>query len=84
VNWFYELLRNHVLVNALVAWVIAQIIKVLINTAVNRRFNFFCLFGDGGMPSGHSATVTALAPPAPSSMASAPFHLQSQLSSRSL
>jgi acid phosphatase family membrane protein YuiD len=60
-NWFFDLLHNHVLLNALAAWVVAQIVKVLVHTAVNRKFDVSRLFGDGGMPSGHAATVTAMA-----------------------
>lgn len=53
--------ENHLLVNALISWAIAQVLKAIINAVVHRKFDFFRLFGDGGMPSGHSATVTALA-----------------------
>ena len=56
-----ELLQNHLLNNALIAWVAAQIIKAVIYLVVNRTFDIHRLLGDGGMPSGHSATVTALA-----------------------
>lgn len=56
-----ELLHNHLLVNALVAWCMAQILKFVIYLWVNRSIDWNRLLGDGGMPSGHSATVTALA-----------------------
>ena len=56
-----ELLRNHLLINALLAWATAQILKFIIYLAVNRTLDWNRLLGDGGMPSGHSATVTALA-----------------------
>ena len=36
-------------------------VKTLIFSVENGRFEWSRLFGDGGMPSGHSATVTALA-----------------------
>jgi acid phosphatase family membrane protein YuiD len=39
----------------------AQILKTIINAVVNKTLDIHRLFGDGGMPSGHSATVTALA-----------------------
>ena len=42
------------------AWIIAQILKAIINACVTKQFSFSRLVGDGGMPSGHSATVTAL------------------------
>lgn len=52
---------NHLLMNALAAWLAAQILKFIIYLAVNRTIDWNRLLGDGGMPSGHSATVTALA-----------------------
>ena len=58
---FAVLVQNHLLINALASWLIAQLVKVLLYALVNRRLDWKRLFGDGGMPSGHSATVTALA-----------------------
>lgn len=56
-----QILNNHLLINSLVAWATAQVIKAIIYAIVNKRLDWERLFGDGGMPSGHSATVTALA-----------------------
>ena len=56
-----QLLDNHLLVNSLAAWAAAQIIKTIIYAAVHKKLDIHRLFGDGGMPSGHSATVTAMA-----------------------
>ena len=56
-----SLFQNHLLINALYAWLVAQVIKTIIYGIVNKSLDFQRLFGDGGMPSGHSATVTALA-----------------------
>ena len=53
--------ENHILIASLTAWLIAQLIKVTITVIVEHRFSFERMFGDGGMPSGHSATVMALA-----------------------
>ena len=58
---FSDIFRNHLLMNALLAWATAQILKFFIYLAVNRTIDWKRLTGDGGMPSGHSATVTALA-----------------------
>ncbi|NLU25313.1 MAG: divergent PAP2 family protein [Clostridiales bacterium] len=58
---FAVLLNNHLLINSLVAWLVAQILKTVIYAVVNKTVDFHRLMGDGGMPSGHSATVTALA-----------------------
>ena len=56
-----DLLNNHLLINAMAAWATAQILKTIIYAATNKTLDWERLFGDGGMPSGHSATVTALA-----------------------
>ena len=56
-----DLLNNHLLINAMAAWAAAQIIKTILYAATNKTLDWERLFGDGGMPSGHSATVTALA-----------------------
>ena len=57
----YDLLKNPFLLTAISSWLLAQVIKAVINAAVNKKFSLERLFGDGGMPSGHSATVTSLA-----------------------
>lgn len=56
-----QLFLNHLLMNALAAWAVAQGIKFALYLWVNRSIDWDRLVGDGGMPSGHSATVTALA-----------------------
>ena len=60
-DWFFDLLANRYLLTGISAWIIAQILKLLIHTVIHRKFEFHRLFGDGGMPSGHSATVTSVA-----------------------
>ena len=59
--WFFDLLHNPFLITAISSWGIAQVLKMLINAAICRKFSLERLFGDGGMPSGHSATVSSLA-----------------------
>lgn len=54
------LFTNRMFVAPLLAWLAAQLIKVIIHLLVHKEFNPERLFGDGGMPSGHSATVIAL------------------------
>ena len=56
-----DIFRNHLLMNALAAWAAAQVLKFIIYLALNRSIDWDRLLGDVGMPSGHSATVTALA-----------------------
>lgn len=55
-----EIFTNELLLAPISAWIIAQIIKMLINLVIERRVSLERLFGDGGMPSGHSATVMSL------------------------
>lgn len=57
---FSEIFTNHVLLAPVSAWIISQIIKALINLLVYKKFSLERLFGDGGMPSAHSATVMCL------------------------
>ena len=55
------LLSNHILITGIAAWGISQFLKIIIYTIINREFVLERLFGDGGMPSSHSATVTSVA-----------------------
>ncbi|XP_071703201.1 uncharacterized protein [Rutidosis leptorrhynchoides] len=52
---------NYPLLSALLAFAIAQSIKVLTTWYKEKRWDLKQLLGSGGMPSSHSATVTALA-----------------------
>ena len=54
------MLGNQILVSAVVGWTVAQVLKTLIDCALNKSFNAERLVGSGGMPSSHSATVCAL------------------------
>ena len=60
-EYIKELLANHLLLASLIAWGISQFCKIIINLFIEKKFDLKRLFGDGGMPSGHSATVTCLA-----------------------
>ena len=54
------MLGNQILVSAVVGWTVAQVLKTLIDCALNKSFNAERLVGSGGMPSSHSATVCAM------------------------
>ncbi|XP_027352268.1 uncharacterized protein LOC113863067 [Abrus precatorius] len=54
------LAANPTFVSGLLAWVIAQSIKVFLNFFVERKWDLRLLFASGGMPSSHSALCTAL------------------------
>ncbi|MBQ7387477.1 MAG: divergent PAP2 family protein [Clostridia bacterium] len=57
----HDFITNAAIVVPTVSWLTAQILKAIIDAAVNKTFRVSRLFGDGGMPSGHSATVMSLA-----------------------
>lgn len=52
----YELIASTV-----IAWILAQIIKSAIKLAKGEKTTFNDFFGTGGMPSSHSAAVSAMA-----------------------
>jgi acid phosphatase family membrane protein YuiD len=54
------IIHNKVLVCAIIAWIIAQTLKVIIVALTSKRFDYTRLVGSGGMPSSHSALVMAL------------------------
>lgn len=56
-----ELLQNDILICGALGWLSAQVIKTLVFAIMNKGIDWTRLVGDGGMPSGHSATVTAMA-----------------------
>ena len=56
-----QIFGNYLLMSALCAWLIAQVLKVFTGMFSEQKFSFFKLFfSNGGMPSSHSATVMAL------------------------
>lgn len=60
-NWLVNLLTNPFIITGVSSWFVAQVLKVIIHAIINKKFDIMRLFGDGGMPSGHSATVTSVA-----------------------
>jgi hypothetical protein len=58
---FSDILNNYVLLVALVACIAAQILKAIIELVRHRKLNLKVMVETGGMPSAHSALVTALA-----------------------
>ncbi len=59
-NTLNDLIHNPVLVCTACSWLLAQVLKTFLYTAINRTFNAERLVGTGGMPSSHSATVCGL------------------------
>jgi acid phosphatase family membrane protein YuiD len=56
-----NLFSNSVLIAGGIAWVIAQIVKVPLEYFQTKKWNWALLLRAGGMPSSHSALVTAVA-----------------------
>ena len=57
-----DIFTNYMIISAASAWILAQIIKVFTGMFRDIKFNLrTLLFSNGGMPSSHSAAVTALA-----------------------
>lgn len=55
------ILRNKILIIGCIAWLCSQVTKAIIHLIIHKRLVWERLLGDGGMPSSHSATVTAVA-----------------------
>ena len=56
-----DLLHNDILIAGVLSWFTAQVIKTILYAVLNKEIDFSRMIGDGGMPSAHSATVTAVA-----------------------
>lgn len=56
-----EIINNHALLAAVLAWFVAQLVKVMLVLLKERRWDVSRMIGSGGMPSSHSALVVALA-----------------------
>ncbi len=60
-SFFTALFNNKVLICGICGWASAQVLKTMIYAMVNKEIRWERMFGDGGMPSGHSATVSSMA-----------------------
>jgi hypothetical protein len=58
---FADLFSNPILIAALSAWTLAQLIKVPLELVLHRRLDWGLLISSGGMPSSHSALVSGAA-----------------------
>ncbi|MBO3457496.1 divergent PAP2 family protein [Aetokthonos hydrillicola Thurmond2011] len=56
-----NIIDNRVLLVALIACLMAQALKLVVHIIKHRKLDISVLFTTGGMPSAHSALVTALA-----------------------
>jgi len=55
------LLDNKIMWVSLLAWVLAQVAKIVINFSFERKWDFHLLISSGSFPSSHTAIVSALA-----------------------
>ena len=55
-----EFFANRVLFAAVLGWLCAQVLKLIITACMTKKVNVERLWGAGGMPSAHSAMVCAL------------------------
>jgi len=56
-----DVFQNHTLLVSAAAWIVAQTLKVLVCLLQERQLDLWRLASAGGMPSSHSALVSALA-----------------------
>jgi uncharacterized protein len=54
-----DVFQNKALIAGLIAWSLAQVIKIPLDFLRTRRWNWALFFTTGGMPSSHSSLMTA-------------------------
>ena len=60
-DFLLGIFRNPFFIVSVSSWFVAQFLKTVLYAIENKKLDWTRLFGDGGMPSGHSATVSSLA-----------------------
>lgn len=58
---FSQLLNNKIFLTTLIAWIVAQSLKVTLGVIRQKKFDFRWFIGTGGMPSSHAAGASCLA-----------------------
>lgn len=59
-SFFEGIMKNKALLACVTAWLIAQILKILLTYYSSKKIDLTRLVGSGGMPSSHTAFVTSL------------------------
>ncbi|RNC29246.1 MAG: hypothetical protein AWM53_00599 [Candidatus Dichloromethanomonas elyunquensis] len=59
-NNLSKIVYNNTLWVALLAWILAQAAKIIINFLLERKWDFRLLISSGGFPSSHTAIVSSL------------------------
>ncbi|MBQ8093986.1 MAG: divergent PAP2 family protein [Clostridia bacterium] len=57
---FLGIFFSRYILAAIVAWAVAQLLKVILTLCMTKRFDSSRVFGSGGMPSSHSSMSVAL------------------------
>ena len=60
-DWLKDLFTNPFLLTGVSSWFVAEVLKTILHLIMYKKLDFERMYGDGGMPSGHSATVSSLA-----------------------
>lgn len=60
INWINDLFTNRMLFVALLAWFVAQFLKILLHLIATKQLNLHLIMESGGMPSSHSAIICAV------------------------
>ncbi len=55
-----QMMENRILVIAAASWFAAGVLKMLLELIINKKLVLERIFGSGGMPSSHTATVVSL------------------------
>lgn len=55
-----DIFGNHIINATVLAWLIAQVLKLFTHYSTNGKLDFKRIVGSGGMPSSHSAGVSAM------------------------
>lgn len=56
-----QVFNNKIFMSTILAWIVAQTIKVTLGVIRQKKFDFRWFVGTGGMPSSHAAGATCLA-----------------------
>lgn len=59
-NFFEGIINNEVFTVSIIAWFVAQVLKVVLTLLTQKKLDFSRFVGSGGMPSSHSSFVMAL------------------------
>lgn len=59
-SFLTAIVDNKILMVSMIAWVLAQLLKMLVYYCILKKFSIERMFGAGGMPSSHSALVVSL------------------------